>query len=102
MPESKLIPPSGRVLEFPPNNGKNYTLKELQTAVGGYIEVVRLGPSGRCLVINEEGKLMQLPFNMRATALFHHAHPHLRHDSICGNAVFCEYDLMRGDDEDEG
>lgn len=48
-------------------------LKELQKMVGGYIEVIHVvdllesfkqgKPIGKDLVINEEGKLLNLPFN---------------------------------------
>ena len=38
------------------------TLEALQAAVGGYIEVVTLG-GGQAAVVNEEGKINDLPFN---------------------------------------
>ena len=53
-----------KVLE--PASGVAFTLEELQTAVGGYIEV-RQGHGGICLVMNEEGKLDGLPLNRDAT-----------------------------------
>lgn len=37
-------------------------LKALQQAVGGWIETVTL-PYGLCVICNEEGRLMDLPFN---------------------------------------
>ena len=37
-------------------------LRTLQEAVGGYIETVTL-PYGLCIICNEEGRLMGLPFN---------------------------------------
>ena len=44
------------------------TLTQLQTAVGGYIELVpHFVPEAYC---NEEGKLHQLPVNVTATALW--------------------------------
>lgn len=40
------------------------TLEALQTAVGGYIETVTVASD--CLIIcNEEGRLLNLPFNCR-------------------------------------
>ena len=40
------------------------------------------------MVINEEGKLMNLPFNETATKLFHEEYPHLTEfDVICGDAI---------------
>ena len=39
-------------------------LHVFQQLVGGYIEVVRLQKSpGYCLIVNEEGRLMGLPYN---------------------------------------
>ena len=43
------------------------TLAEAQTAVGGYVEVVRI--DGRELLVNEEGLLRNLPVNREASAL---------------------------------
>jgi hypothetical protein len=48
--------------------GTAWTLKELQTAVGGYIELVpHLGELQ--MLVNEEGKLQDLPVNQTATFL---------------------------------
>lgn len=38
------------------------TLENLQTAVGGYIETVTLA-SDCCVICNEEGRLLGLPYN---------------------------------------
>ena len=45
------------------------TLKEAQDFVGGYVECITF-PNGDLLIVNEEGKLMQLPLNPEATALW--------------------------------
>ena len=45
------------------------TLKEAQDFVGGMVECVRW-PNGDLLIVNEEGKLMQLPLNPEATTLW--------------------------------
>ena len=44
-------------------------LKEAQEFVGGYVEGITF-PNGDYLVINENGKLMGLPLNPEATALW--------------------------------
>ena len=44
-------------------------LKEAQKFVGGYVEGITF-PNGDYLIINEEGKLMQLPLNPEATTLW--------------------------------
>ena len=51
-----------------PENGTEFSLRELQNAVGGYIEVVHLA-DGRIMVVNEDGKVQGLPFNMAATQI---------------------------------
>jgi hypothetical protein len=45
------------------------TLKAAQEFVGGYVEGIQF-PNGDYLIINEEGKLMGLPLNPEATALW--------------------------------
>ena len=44
-------------------------LKAAQKFVGGYVEGITF-PNGDYLIINEEGKLMNLPLNPEATALW--------------------------------
>jgi len=63
------------------------TLEQLQKLVGGYIECITL-KDGRQMIINEEGKLMDLPQNETATKIFHENFPHLTEfDYICGDAI---------------
>ncbi len=45
------------------------TLKAAQDFVGGYVEGITF-PNGDYLIINEEGKIMGLPLNPEATALW--------------------------------
>ena len=45
------------------------TLKEAQAFVGGYVEGISM-PNGDYLIVNEEGKLIGLPLNPEATALW--------------------------------
>ena len=44
-------------------------LEAAQKFVGGYVEGITF-PNGDYLIINEEGKLMQLPLNPEATTLW--------------------------------
>jgi len=44
------------------------TLKEAQGIVGGYIEILRLGLS-RYLVVNEDGKPLDLPLNQATSTI---------------------------------
>ena len=45
------------------------SLKEAQDFVGGMVECITF-PNGDLLIINEEGKLMQLPLNPEGTLLW--------------------------------
>ena len=52
-----------KALEF---KGSHVTLEEMQKCVGGYIELIYLN-DGMVLVVNEEGLILNLPYNERAT-----------------------------------
>lgn len=75
---------NGTQEEVLPKNGESFDLKEMQTFVGGYIEIVE-SPDERLIVLNEEGKLQGLPLNRAATAIY--ANPH---DFIVGDALVVE------------
>lgn len=63
-------------------------LAGMQAAVGGYIEIIDLGPLTASLVLDEEGKLAQKPINRRATLLFWLLFPSIRHhDVIVGDVL---------------
>ena len=47
--------------------GDTFSLAELQEYVGGYIELVRMDQT--LMVVNEEGALLGLPVNYRASAI---------------------------------
>lgn len=59
---------NGEIIETSPKNGKDFSLKELKEIVGGHIEIVNLGDD--YMVVNEEGKLIGLPFNLNATIVY--------------------------------
>jgi hypothetical protein len=88
---AKLIQPDGQVIPVEPKNGTDFQIEELNEMVGGYIEIVR-PPSqqGAIMVINEEGKLKGLPFNLLATMT-----ANLAGDHIVGNAVLCGPDQVK-------
>jgi hypothetical protein len=61
-------------------------LRELQEAVGGYIEIVRT-KTGRFMVLNENGKLDRLPLNRVATSLADLPFPG---DYVCGQVLIAD------------
>lgn len=64
-----LFKTNGETILVVPENQKKFTLKELQKYVGGYIELLTISDKS-FLVINEEGKLQNLPLNDRATQIY--------------------------------
>ena len=60
---------NSNVEEFPPADGKRYTLKELQKMVGGFIEVV-CEDENHIILANEDGLSKKLPYNEFASYLY--------------------------------
>ena len=63
---AKLYKTNGEVIEITPENGKKFTLREAQTYVNGYAELVRLKHREQ-LICNEEAILLNMPYNKKAT-----------------------------------
>ena len=82
-----LLPVDGPPVFVAPRTGDRFSLQELRTFVGGYIEAVRLNPD-EWLIVNEEGKLEGLPVNTFATWLLRRLRPHDT-DTIVGDALVC-------------
>lgn len=80
-----VILPNGSLNVYAVLEGRTATLEWLQDQVGGYIETTPTCLSGLVMVVNEEGKLMGLPFNDTATDLGRSLH-----ECIVGNAVIME------------
>lgn len=88
-----IIRTDGTQSPVAPGFGDKFTLKELQYYVGGYIELVRLNDN-QFLIINEEGKLHNLPINKKATDLARAAHCIFASDYIVGDAIIIEQNLL--------
>lgn len=58
----------GTTTQVNPENGSTFTLKELQAIVGGYIEFIYFEHT--IMVVNEEGRLNNLPINDKATDIY--------------------------------
>lgn len=78
---------NGEQQEVTPENGKNFQLEELQKIVGGLIDMVGIG-GDEIMVFNDEGKLMELPFNKEATKRFQEAFQ--AYDFIVGDVLICK------------
>lgn len=71
---STVIFTDGAQKNVEPSNGTDFSLEELRGFVGGHIELVRLSKS-QVMVVNEEGKVYDLPQNEER----HDACEHSRH-----------------------
>jgi|688.fasta_scaffold00022_97 hypothetical protein len=70
--------------------GAKPKLTELQECVGGYIECIYLN-DGKVMVVNEEGKILGLPENNKATSVLL---TQGRYDFIVGNALIIDYKYL--------
>jgi hypothetical protein len=80
-----------------PANGRSFSLQELQTLVGGYIEVVPTLDGQHLMVVDEEGKLKGKAPNVPATLMYLYC----AHDRIVGDAVVLTREEMGEGEEDE-
>ena len=74
------------------------TLESAQKFVGGYVEGIPF-PNGDYLIVNEEGKLMGLPLNPEATALWRATFDNDnfitgRKDFVVGPAILIKKDAL--------
>lgn len=84
---AKLYLVDGTIEDVSPKNGKGFSLEELKGFVKGWVETVRIDKD-RIMVINEDGKLDSLDFNVNATAIFRKYYGD--DDFIAGNALVCK------------
>lgn len=90
--QSSILTSTGSRKDVNPSNGSDFSLEELQDFVGGYIEIVRLS-STQLMVVNEEGKIHNLPINTNATLLYIMATG--RKDTIVGDVLICETNKIK-------
>jgi hypothetical protein len=83
----KIIKTNGEIIDFSPKekNGE-FSLEELQSVVGGYIELVRCLDGKNFMIINEDGKGLKLPINHKATEIYS---GNRLVDFIVGDVVLC-------------
>ena len=89
MKSATLYKTDGTIETIQPKNGETFSLEELQKYVGGYIEYVHL-KDGKVMVVNEEGKCLELPTNENADKIFHEQYPNST-DWIVGDVVVCDF-----------
>ena len=89
--KGRILYVDGREEFIEPKNDTDFSLEELQTIVGGHIEIVPLGDE-RIMVANEEGKIHHLPLNVRATCIVNGAGIA---DTIVGNVLICRSEMVK-------
>ena len=89
--ESVVVTASGEKRFVNPKE-KVFSLEELQKIVGGYIEIISLPNLKKKIVLNEEGKINNLPINHFATTLFRDAYK--TNDYIVGTVLICDNNLL--------
>ena len=60
---AKVYRPDGTITMYHPENNKKFDYKELQSFVGGYLELVVPLDKHTTVYVNEEGKMKALPPN---------------------------------------
>ena len=69
VPQAVAVKTDGTAQLVPCDASKTLSLDKLQELVGGYIEIVRASRiAPLVMIINEEGRLLNLPLNQNATA----------------------------------
>lgn len=89
--KAKIYKADGSIIDVKPNNGTDFSLEELQEIVGGYIEIVGL-MDNEIMVINEEGKLIDLPLNETATHMYQEVDGF--YDYIVGDVLVCDSNMV--------
>ena len=85
--------PTAGARTWPSAQVSTFTLAELQTVVGGYIELVRTCDGDRLTFVNEDGIRLRLELNGEASAL--------AGCRIIGTAILCSpVEAGSGDDDD--
>ena len=88
--QAYILKTDGSKVPCSPKNGRDFHLEELKDAIGGgWIEIVYL-KQRLLMVIDEEGKLKQLPLNYAATKLYNNSS-----DVIVGDALVCSSSMIK-------
>lgn len=89
---ARIMYPDGNSQEVKPKNGKDFKLKEVTDIVGEMVEALTVHDDNgkpHWLLINENGKILRLPYNDNATRIFLDTWPETD-DIIVGTALLCK------------
>ena len=79
-----IIKSTGERIE---DNRRFLTLEEAQKIAGGWVQVVNMN-NNQIMIVNEEGKLLGLPFNAEATRIICEALDCV--EIIVGDVILCD------------
>ena len=84
---AQIIKVTGDTKQVEPQNGTDFTLEELKSIVGGYIQIAYLR-DGEIMVIDEDGKLKGKDLNLQASLRYRRdVNPY---DSVVGDVLICK------------
>ena len=91
---------NGEVESITPENGKYFSLKEMQGICDGVVDIQELPKSNRLIILNDEGKLIGLPINEKATEVWKREYPiaeypHNNYELIVGNVIVCDKSMVQ-------
>ena len=77
----------GTVEEVFPEDKQSFSLKEIQSFVGGYVERISNSNSTDIVLVNEEARIKKLPFNVNASSSLG--------INLFGNVFVCEDEHLK-------
>lgn len=84
---------SGDVENVEPKNGTDFQLEELQAIVGGLIDCQMTNDGNDLIIFNDEGKLLELPYNEKATEIYQERV--YEGDFLVGDVLICKENEMK-------
>jgi hypothetical protein len=87
-----ILPPVGKTRAYAPANGKSFSLREVQAAVGGFVESLPVSDQ-YLMILDEDGKSKDKPLNERATKILHLAGGSPS-DYVVGDVLICERGMV--------
>lgn len=90
----------GREIEIEPNDGKHFTLKEMQGIVGGTIDIQRLPKDNKIIIVNDNGLSEGLEVNAKASEVWKRnypiaEYPHNNLEFLVGNVIVCDDSMVQ-------